>query len=447
MNIHRNCPGVPTIYGPAQFLSETGRQPRIAGGRDSVVASTIRARTRLWAFVCTVAMAFTFAATSAVAAGPKAYVGNFKDNTVSAIDTATGSVVATIPVVAGPHGMVVTPDGKRLFVSGDSSSGVSLIDTASDRVIQTIEVGKGPHGLAITPDGKTLLVGVYGENRIAFVDVSSNTVVATLDIGNPHTIAIRPDGASAYVASQEPGKFALVVVDLATRSVKKAVALDKAPRDPEFGYDGKALYFTLAGVNAIQVLDPITDRVVGEVPTGVSPHIAKLYRGGALGAAVVQGPGELQLFDPSTNQQVRAIAVGKQPHWQASNDGKMVYVTNEGSNDVTVVDIGTGQTKTIPVGTAPRKIVIQPAPLATGNARISIANFAFAPAAADIAVGESVTWKNDDGAPHGLAYKDGAPGVDPLLPGASFSRTFYEPGIYDYNCSVHPYMVGRVTVR
>ena len=43
--------------------------------------------------------------TSAAAAGPKAYVGNFKDNTVSVIDTRTGAVIATVPVGAGPHGV------------------------------------------------------------------------------------------------------------------------------------------------------------------------------------------------------------------------------------------------------------------------------------------------------------------------------------------------------
>src|SRR6266853_1773062 len=342
-----------------------------------------------------------------VGAAPKAYVGNFKDNTVSVIDTGAGAVVATVSVVTGPHGMGVTPDGRRVFVSGDSSSGVSVIDTATDRVIKTIEVGKTPHGIAITPDGKT-----------------------------------------AYVTSQEPGKFALVVVDLASRSVIRAVALKTAPRDPEFSFDGKVLYFTLAGVNAIQVLDPVTDKIVAEVPTGVSPHIARLYRGATLGAAVVQGPGVLQLFDPATKKQVRAIAVGNQPHWQTSNDGKKVYVTNEGSNDVTVVDLGTGQKTTIPVGTAPRKVVVQPAALAsTGGARVSIANFAFAPATLSVAAGETVTWVNNDGAPHGLGYKDGAKGVNPLLSGASFSRTFDKPGTYDYVCSVHPFMSGRVVVR
>ena len=81
------------------------------------------------------------------------------------------------------------------------------------------------------------------------------------------------------------------------------------------------------------------------------------------------------------------------------------------------------------------------------GAKVSIANFAFAPAEITIAPGESVTWTNDDGAPHGLEFNDGAPGTDLLLPKASFSRRFDRPGTYDYNCSVHPYMTGRVVVR
>ena len=88
-----------------------------------------------------------------------------------------------------------------------------------------------------------------------------------------------------------------------------------------------------------------------------------------------------------------------------------------------------------------------PAAAVEGAAKVSIANFEFTPGEITIAPGESVTWTNDDGAPHGLEYHDGAKGTDLLLPGASFSRRFDQPGTYDYNCSVHPYMTGRVVVR
>jgi plastocyanin len=91
--------------------------------------------------------------------------------------------------------------------------------------------------------------------------------------------------------------------------------------------------------------------------------------------------------------------------------------------------------------------VARAAGAAAGGAKVSIVDFEFKPAEITIAPGESVTWTNDDGAPHGLEYHDGAPGVNPLLPGAAFTRRFDKPGTYEYNCSVHPYMTGRVVVR
>src|SRR5690349_19902404 len=87
------------------------------------------------------------------ASGPKAYIGLFKDNAVAVVDTSTNKVLTTIPVPAGPHGMVVTQDGSKVYVSSDGDSKVSIIDTATDTVTGSIEVGKTPHGLALSPDG------------------------------------------------------------------------------------------------------------------------------------------------------------------------------------------------------------------------------------------------------------------------------------------------------
>jgi YVTN family beta-propeller protein len=409
--------------------------------RDTLTVRLVRA------MACLLALASL--ATFASAAGLKAYVGNFKDNTVSVIDTAAGAVVATVPVGAGPDGIAITPDGKTVFVSGASASTVAVIDATTDKVVQTIEIGKGPQGLAMTADGRILLVAVNGDDRVAIVDTSTRAIIGTVAVTKPHTIAIRADGKQAYVSSQEPGHFALVAFDLATRAVVATVPLDKPPRDLEFGYDGKALYFTLAGVAAVQVLDPQANKVVQEIPTGASPHIANYFAGTSAGVVVVQGPGELLLFDPATNKAIRSIAVGKQPHWvDAADGGKKMYVTNEGSNDVTVIDLSNDRTTTIAVGNAPRKIAVQRAgaKMAAG-AQVSIANFAFAPARISISPGQSVRWTNDDGAPHGLAFKDGAPGADLMLPGASFSRTYDKPGTYDYICAVHAYMTGQVIVR
>src|SRR5262245_5057464 len=87
------------------------------------------------------------------AAAPKAYVGLFKDDAVAVIDTAQNKVTGTISVPKGPHGLGVTPDGRKVYVSSDGASTVSVIDTGSDRVIASIEVGANPHGLAISGTG------------------------------------------------------------------------------------------------------------------------------------------------------------------------------------------------------------------------------------------------------------------------------------------------------
>ena len=408
------------------------------------------------------------------AAAPKAYVGNFKDSTLSVIDTGTERVVATVPVAAGPDGIVISPNGRSVFVSGSSASSLSEIDAATDRVTHTIEVGKGPQGLATTVDGRWVLVAVNGDDQLAFVDTATHAVSATVPVPKPHTIAVRPDGRQAYVASQEPGHFALVVVDLAARQVVTQIPLDKAPRDLEFGHDGKALYLTLAGVAAVQVLDPATNQWQTPIPTGVSPHIAQHFAGMASGVVVVQGPGEVMLFDPVARAPGRSIAVGKQPHWlDISADGKKLWVSDEGANDVSVVDLAGGAVHTVAVGNAPRKVAVQRVALAGtahaehaagasaqaantgaaaqaehagGSSHVTIRNFAFEPAQITVKAGQSVTWKNDDGAPHGIVFKDGTPGMDLMLPGKTFTQTFGKPGVYDYACSVHPYMTARVTV-
>ena len=89
-------------------------------------------------------------AASSAHVGSKAYVGNFIDNTVSVIDTSTGSAIATIPVATGPHGMAISRDGSTVYVTGDGSSSLNVIDTATDRVTKTIEVGQKPNGITQT---------------------------------------------------------------------------------------------------------------------------------------------------------------------------------------------------------------------------------------------------------------------------------------------------------
>jgi YVTN family beta-propeller protein len=384
----------------------------------------------------------------AVAAGPKAYVGNFKDNTISVIDLELKRVTATIPIPPGPHGMVITPDNRWLYVASDGTSTVSVVDTATDKLVENIEVGKNPHGVAVTRDGKHVLVGVYDTDAIAFIDTTTRKVIGSVPVGKPHNIAIHPNGQVAYAGSQVPGNFSLAVIDLATRNVTQNVPLEKTPRALEFDPNGRRLYITQAGIDSVVVVDPANNKSIAEIPVGVSPHYANFTPQGNRGLTAVQGPSLLAVFNPQTNVVEKSIKVGSRPHWVASGpDGKTALTTNEGSNDVSIIDLENGTVTNVPVGTEPRKIAVQTAEdrQRSSTRRVIINGFAFTPSSLEVSPAETVTWVNDDGASHSIALNNGA-GSDTLTPGSSYGAKFEHPGDYDYVCSIHPYMAGKIIV-
>ena len=79
------------------------------------------------------------------------------------------------------------------------------------------------------------------------------------------------------------------------------------------------------------------------------------------------------------------------------------------------------------------------------EAKVSISNFAFDPAALTIKVGTTVTWTNNDVVAHTVTFTDVA--NSPVLNrGDHFSRAFTKAGTYSYICSIHPFMHGMVVV-
>jgi YVTN family beta-propeller protein len=410
-------------------------------------------------------------------AAPKAYVGLFGDNAITVIDTAKNQITKTIPIPTGPHGLVITPDGKWVYASSDGDSVVSVVSTTTDEVTTSIDVGTTPHGLAITPDGSQVLVAGFGTDQVEAIDTSSNQVVWQVPVPQPHNLAITSDGQTAYAASQKAGAQALAVIDIPSGTETGSVSLDHTPRALNVGPDGQEVFFTEAGVDALLVLDRASNQIVTQIPTGASPHHPLFTPDGKLGMVVAQGPGELDLFDPNTSATMGSVKVGDMPHWiAATSDNHFAYVTNEKSNDVSVVDLTNSTVATtIPVGNAPRKIVVQsgavpvsagaqgappaqrtpaaqaPAPVAAapqGQAMaVNIAKFAFVPATITISAGESITWTNSDPVDHTATSDDKVWDSGSLGPNASFTTTFLQPGTYAYHCTIHPFIRGAVVVN
>src|SRR3990172_2332653 len=89
-----------------------------------------------------------------------AYVANNGTNTVSVINTATNTVVATITVGTSPAEVAITPNGNFAYVTNTGSDTVSVIRTSDNTVIATIPVATFPAGIAITPNGNFAYVTI-----------------------------------------------------------------------------------------------------------------------------------------------------------------------------------------------------------------------------------------------------------------------------------------------
>jgi plastocyanin len=88
-----------------------------------------------------------------------------------------------------------------------------------------------------------------------------------------------------------------------------------------------------------------------------------------------------------------------------------------------------------------------PAVMEGSEVSIRISDFDFSPRDATVDVGATVTWANEDEAPHDATSKDDTWATDVLEDGDSGSVTFDEAGVFEYRCSIHPYMEGKLRVR
>jgi YVTN family beta-propeller protein len=153
-------------------------------------------------------------------------------NTVSVIDIATNTVVATIPVGAAPLGVAITPDGTRAYVTNFSSARVSVIDTTTNTVVAMIPMDN-PDGIAITPDGTRAYVTRELDDVVSVIDTATNTVVAGIpvevagNVATPVRVAITPDGARAYVTNESADNVS--VIDTATNTVNTTIPVSFEP--------------------------------------------------------------------------------------------------------------------------------------------------------------------------------------------------------------------------
>jgi YVTN family beta-propeller protein len=143
------------------------------------------------------------------------FVTNPLSNTVTVVNTKTGSAESPIDVGQRPMKIDINPQGTMAYVSNYLSNDVSVIDIARREVVSTIKVGIHPYGIAVTPDGKRVYVANQFTNNLSVIDVDPKSggfdhVVANVPVGtNPNDVEITGDAGLVLVA----GDFGLEIIN------------------------------------------------------------------------------------------------------------------------------------------------------------------------------------------------------------------------------------------
>src|SRR6202034_1906783 len=220
-----------------------------------------------------------------------------------------------------------------------TSGGILEVNLASQKIVGRIT----PQGslFALDPiaiDGETAYV--VSDNILTPIDLASGLALAPVTLGPssgetadatgfPSSIAIAPNGRTAYVAI--PGQGTIVPVHLAPLSVASPILLGGTPRSIAISPNGDTAYVANSTTGAIDVVNLLTDSVGMPISIADPQEIALTTNGQrayvSTGAAVV--PIDLHSERVLAPIDVGSLGAGFDPGpIVVSPDGKSVYVAN-----------------------------------------------------------------------------------------------------------------------
>jgi YVTN family beta-propeller protein len=102
--------------------------------------------------------------------------------------------------VKGANRLKFTPDGKLVLISGlgarpgsndgSGAGNVEIVDAATQKEIKSFDLGGGSGGILIVPDGSKVYIAVSQKNKIVAIDLKELKVIGEIPTGkNPDGLA------------------------------------------------------------------------------------------------------------------------------------------------------------------------------------------------------------------------------------------------------------------
>lgn len=199
------------------------------------------------------------------------YTGNSGPPSITVIDVATSTMIATIPNPVSGDGafdIVVNPSGTRVYLSNNVSGYVTVLDTTNNTIVTNIFIEPNIGPLSVTPDGSTVYVSAFSSGTIIPIDTATNTVGTSIPVGLfPGKVSITPDGKKAFIPIFFNGT--VLVMDVATQTITNIIPL-ASPFSGPYGSsllpNGTKLYIANITENSLSVIDVASETLTTTIP-------------------------------------------------------------------------------------------------------------------------------------------------------------------------------------
>lgn len=292
------------------------------------------------------------------------------------LDPATDKVLGKLPTGRGPHEVAVAPDGRTAYVSNFGRYGVypagdtmhdqpgntiTVIDVTSRKVKTTFDLGThtGPHGMVVSHDGKYLWVTSETPQAVLELDSSTGQILHVWNSNQQrsHMIVVTPKETKFYVTNTVSGSVS--VIDKLTGTVK-VVATGPGTEGIAISPDGREVWAASRIDGKISVISTDTDAIVATFSSGGrEPKRMAFTPDGSQVWVTNYKSNQVAVFDSHGRELLgKVTAEGAPSGIDISPNRQRAYVTNATANKLTVIDVASRTVvDTLAIGTDPDGVV------------------------------------------------------------------------------------------
>jgi YVTN family beta-propeller protein len=256
--------------------------------------------------------------------------------------TAEGILTPTseiIPAGKDPLAIAGDPTNNRLYIADNASNTVTVIDTNSGTVVASIPVDNQPQGIACDPATGKVYVACTGAGKVDIISTATLTVVGVLTVAGAYDVTIDFTTGKKFVSDNGTHVFPISAGDV----VGAGIAVGNGPQGIGANPATSLVYVANNGDNTVSVIDAVTQAVVG-IPIAVGAGPVAVEADPTRNLIFVTNstagpPGTVSVINGATALVIHTIAVGNDPIAVNGDFGRgKVYIVNNGSNTVSVID-------------------------------------------------------------------------------------------------------------